>query len=248
MAEATTNLVYDRESPAAIIAGNLAIVRSQIAEALVRSGRDADNPRLVAVTKRCPFEWTRALFDLGQRDFGENYPQELWRKVDQFPLVEGVRWHLIGHLQSNKLKRTWPRVEMVHGVDSMKLLEQIDRLAADDPPGPSVCLQLNLSGESTKHGWDERSFWGDLDSIAAFGHARIVGLMTMAGYDTTSETARPTFARLREIRDEAESRVGRRFPELSMGMSGDYVAAVEEGATLVRVGSALFQGLDEAGT
>jgi pyridoxal phosphate enzyme (YggS family) len=218
-------------------------VCARIEAAEARAGRAPGSVRLVAVTKRCPAQWARDLAACGQLDLGENYPQELWAKAADPGLPPQVAWHLIGHLQSNKARRTWPLARMIHAVDSLRLAAMLDRMAEESPPGPELCLQLNLSGEPTKHGWDEAGFWADLDALAALRSARIVGLMTMAAFDTTAEEARPTFARLRAVRDRAEARLGRALPELSMGMSGDFEAAVAEGATLVRVGSALFRGL-----
>jgi PLP dependent protein len=231
----------DDNAESSIIASNLAEVRERIDSAARRSGRGPTSVRLVAVTKRAPISWTMSLVRAGQCDLGENYPQELWSKAQALP--SNIRWHLIGHLQSNKLKRTWPLVRMIHAVDSLSLLRRIDEVSTEVTDPPALCLQLNLSGEEAKHGWSEATFWPEVASIAELKNARIVGFMTMAGYNTTPEQARPTFERLRKVRDRFETELGRTFPELSMGMSGDYEAAIEEGATLVRIGSALFQGL-----
>ncbi|QDV35786.1 YggS family pyridoxal phosphate-dependent enzyme [Tautonia plasticadhaerens] len=227
------------------IRGNLEGVRARIAEAARRSGRGPDAVRLVAVTKTNPPDRIVPLVEAGQLDLGENFPQELWRKVEALSArPEGIRWHLIGHLQSNKAKRTAPMVRLVHGVDSLKLLRLLDELAADLPGPPGICLQANCSGEGSKHGWSPGAMLDDAEAIASCRSIPIVGLMTMAGYGTTDEEARPTFAALRELRDRMRDRTGLELPELSMGMSGDFGAAIEEGATLVRVGSALFEGLD----
>ncbi len=222
---------------------NVGDVRGRIAEAEHRSGRSSGGVKLVAVTKRQPIEAVRALIDCGASDLGENYPQELWSKVEALPDPK-LRWHLIGHLQGNKAKRTLPLVVMVHGVDSLKLLQNLDELAESLPNPPSVCLQANLSGEESKHGWTYEAMLADSEVIAACQKISIVGLMTMAGYGTTDEEARPTFSKLRELRDQLRTRSGLALAELSMGMSGDFVAAVEEGATLVRVGSAFFEGIE----
>jgi pyridoxal phosphate enzyme (YggS family) len=227
------------------IRSNLERVRSRIAEAARRSGREADSVRLVAVTKKNPPDRIVPLVEAGQLDLGENFPQELWRKVEALAgRPEPIRWHLIGHLQSNKAKRTGPMVRLIHGVDSLKLLRWLDELAEEWPDPPSVCLQANCSGEESKHGWGPDAMLDDAEAIASCRRIPIVGLMTMAGYGTTDEEARPTFASLRELRDRMRPRTGLDLPELSMGMSGDFKAAIEEGATLVRVGSALFEGLD----
>ena len=159
-------------------------------------------------------------------------------------LGQEIRWHLIGHLQSNKVKKTLPMVRMIHSVDSLKLLAVLDEAAQSvgDPPG--VCLQVNTSGEESKHGWTEAQILSDSDTIAACRSIPVVGLMTMAALGTTAETARGSFSRLRGLRDALRTRSGLALPELSMGMSNDFEAAIWEGATLVRVGSALFEGVE----
>ncbi len=224
---------------------NLETIRGRLADAARRSGRDPVGVRLVAVTKRRSTEAVRALVDLGVADLGENYPRELWEKADALPGI-AARWHLIGHLQGNKARRTLPTVAMLHGVDSAKLLRTLDDLAMEmDTDGlPPICLQVNASGEETKHGWTPEGLLADADTIAAQGAIPIVGLMTMAAAGPTPESARPAFARLRALRDELRTRTGLDLPQLSIGMSGDYEVAVEEGATLVRIGSALFEGVD----
>jgi pyridoxal phosphate enzyme (YggS family) len=223
---------------------NLALVRARIASAALRSGRAAEAVTLVAVTKKVPVAIVRLLADAGARDLGENYPQELWAKADALAGHPAKpRWHLIGHLQSNKAKRTLPMVSMIHAVDSLKLLQALDALASDLPTAPAVCLQVNTSAEEAKHGWPPEGILSDAEAIAACRNIPIAGLMTMAAWGTDSETARPSFRRLRQIRDELRRRTGLPLAELSMGMSGDFESAVEEGATLVRIGSALFEGV-----
>ncbi len=222
---------------------NWDIVNSRIAAASTRSGRAAADVILVAVTKRNTIDQIRPLIALGAVDLGENYPQELWRKHEE--LTGGpARWHLIGHLQGNKAKKTLPMVRMVHAVDSLKLLKTLDDLAAELPNPPAVCLQVNTSEEDAKHGWTTEAILADAETIAGFRKIPVVGLMTMAAYGTDAETARPSFVQLREIRDELRKRTGLALPHLSMGMSNDFEAAIEEGATLVRVGSALFEGVE----
>src|SRR5262249_50626509 len=153
---------------AARIRDNLQAVRGRIVEAARRSGREAEAVRLVAVTKRSPSEWVRPLVACGTCDLGENYPQELWRKAEALAdLGNFIRWHLIGHLQSNKIKRTLPLVRMIHSVDSLRLLEALNESAPalSDPPG--VCLQVNTSGEASKHGWTPEQIQKDAELIAA---------------------------------------------------------------------------------
>ena len=220
---------------------NLAVVKGRIAEAARRSGRDPSSITLVAVTKRNAPEPIRELVAAGSVDLGENYPQELWAKAEALADLP-VRWHLIGHLQGNKAKKTAPLVRMIHGVDSLKLLKTLDELAETLDRPPAVCLQVNASGEESKHGWSLDDLPKDAEAIAACRRIPVVGLMTIAGYGTSNDEARPTFARLRELRDRFRFATGLALRDLSMGMSGDYEAAIEEGATLVRVGSALFEG------
>jgi pyridoxal phosphate enzyme (YggS family) len=152
---------------------------------------------------------------------------------------------LIGHLQGNKAKRTYPLVRMVHAVDSLKLLTTLHDLAASIPQPAGLCLQVNTSGEPSKHGWDEAALLADAEAIANVGPRLVVGLMTMAALGTDAETARPSFVRLRALAEKLRERTGLPLPELSIGMSNDFETAVEEGATLVRVGSALFDGVDQ---
>jgi hypothetical protein len=223
---------------------NLDSVHHRIAEAARRSGRATDDVTLVVVTKRHPVEVVRPLVALGALDLGENYPQELWKKVDSLT-DPAVRWHLIGHLQSNKIKRTVPLVDMIHAVDSLRLLQGLDAFAAEGRPSPAVCLQVNTSNEPAKHGWSPDEILADAEAIAACRNLRVAGLMTMAALDTTSETARPSFVLLRDVRDRLRTRSGLRLEQLSMGMSNDFETAIEEGATIVRVGSAIFEGVLE---
>ncbi|HKI19766.1 MAG TPA: YggS family pyridoxal phosphate-dependent enzyme [Isosphaeraceae bacterium] len=224
---------------------NFETVQRLIAEAARRSGRSADAVRLVAVTKKRPPESIRALVACGARDLGESYPQELWSKIEALADLDvSVRWHLIGHLQSNKVKKTLSKVRMIHSVDSLNLLRVLDKSAQGLSDPPAVCLQVNTSGEASKHGWTIEQILSDAASIAACRTIPIVGLMTMAAMGTTAETARPSFVRLRELRDALRLLTDLPLAELSMGMSNDFEAAIEEGATLVRVGSALFEGVE----
>jgi len=227
------------------IRDNLENVLGRMAAAARRSGRSAEAVRLIAVTKRSSPEWIRPLVACGARDLGENYPQELWKKADALAdLGNTVRWHLIGHLQSNKVKKTLPMVVMIHAVDSLKLLRTLNDSAMTLHEPPAVCLQVNTSGETSKHGWSPDQILADAESIAACRAIPIVGLMTMAALGTTPETARVSFVGLRELREALQQRTGLPLEELSMGMSNDFESAIEEGATLVRVGSALFEGVE----
>jgi pyridoxal phosphate enzyme (YggS family) len=224
---------------------NLDAVERRITDAARRVGRPRDSVRLIAVTKKSPPEWIKALLNCSVRDCGENYPQELWRKHDELGNLTGsIHWHLIGHLQTNKVKKTLPMVRVIHSVDSLKLLRALnDAAPALDNP-PSVCLQVNTSLEPSKHGWTTEVILRDAAAIATCRAIPIVGLMTIAALGTTAETARGSFVRLRELRDLLRRETDLPLVELSMGMSNDFETAIEEGATLVRVGSALFEGVD----
>jgi PLP dependent protein len=223
---------------------NLESVRGRIASALERAGREPNSVTLVAVTKRTPVALIEPLVACGIRDLGENYPQELWKKVEATGgRMGGLRWHLIGHLQGNKARKTLPLVRMMHAVDSLKLLQTLDELARDQSDPPAVCLQVNTSGEETKHGWSPQEIPRDAEAIAACRRIPVVGLMTMAALGSTPADARASFAQLRAVQGVLRDRTGLALPELSMGMSADFEEAIAEGATLVRVGSALFEGV-----
>lgn len=235
---------HEAERQRELIKCNLDAIRARIESAARRSGRVPETVTLVAVTKKCSVNQVRSLVEAGVADLGENYPQELWRKAEALRvLAPPVRWHLIGHLQTNKARRTFPVVKMIHAVDSLKLLRVLDALARELPDAPSVCLQVNTSGEETKHGWAPDQVLQEADEIAACRTIRVVGLMTIAGLGDDAQSARSCFARLRQTRDALRQRTGLSLPELSMGMSGDFEGAIEEGATIVRVGSALFEGV-----
>jgi pyridoxal phosphate enzyme (YggS family) len=232
-------MIHDR------IHHNLQKVRARIADAAMRAGRSPADVRLVAVTKKSSAEWIRALVNCGVFDLGENYPQQLWQKSEALvDYVDSIRWHLIGHLQTNKVKKTLPLVKMIHSVDSLKLLTVLNEAAPTLVSPPFVCLQVNTSGEESKHGWSAEQIERDVDSIANCHSIPIVGLMTMAALDATDAVVRASFARLRETRDVLRQKTGLPLPDLSMGMSSDFELAILEGATLVRVGTALFEGLE----
>jgi pyridoxal phosphate enzyme (YggS family) len=228
------------------IATNLATVRERIADAARAAGRSPDEVRLVAVTKYVDAATTQLLVDAGCRDLGEARPQQLWDKAAALP-EPAIRWHFIGHLQRNKVRRTLPLVHLVHSGDSVRLLEELNREAAATSPTVKlpVLLEVNVSGEPAKHGFAADELPPLVESLAAFESLEIQGLMAMAGLDEDPTSARGDFAKLRELRDRLRREWAGRFrlDELSMGMSGDFEQAIAEGATLVRVGSALFEGL-----
>ena len=232
------------------IQDNLDRVRERMNRAAERSGRSVEEVRLVAVCKYVGLPEVRALVDGGCGDLGESRPQVLWEKAAG--LDRTVRWHLVGHLQRNKVQRTLPLVAMIHSVDSLRLLQAINDAATKSlpgelgpPPRVPILLEINTSGDESKHGWpaDEiRSVIPQLDDHAGVD---VRGLMTMASRRGELEAARRSFSQLRMLRDrlQRECPSGIELRELSMGMSGDFEVAIEEGSTMVRVGSALFEGL-----
>lgn len=242
--ERQTNSERSMNSWREMLRSNLDELHERIDRAARASGRASDDVRLVAVTKQVDESVTCELVDLGVNDLGENRPQELWRKQQ---LVRGpVRWHLVGTLQKNKARRTLPIVHLLHSVDSDSLLKRLDELAAELDLRPEVLLEVNVSGEATKHGFRPEELSSTITESEQLARVQIRGLMTMAPYDDDPNRARPCFATLRELRDRLASQAppNCRLTELSMGMSGDFEAAISEGATMVRIGSALFEGID----
>jgi pyridoxal phosphate enzyme (YggS family) len=227
------------------IADNLASVRNQIAAAAQRSGRAAEAVTLVAVTKSAPPEIARRLVEFGATDLGESRPQELWSKAHVLSKVD-VRWHLIGHLQRNKIRRTLSHLELVHSVDSRRLLVAIDEEARAIGRVAPLLLEVNISGDITKTGLPPAELAATLENAALLPNVAVRGLMGMAALAGGRGAAQRDFSRLRELRDRlAKNAPGEiSLAELSMGMSGDFEIAIEEGATLVRVGSALFEGIE----
>lgn len=227
------------------IAHNLKSVRRRIDAACDRSGRSPHDVTLVAVTKYADPAWIPYLLDEGVVNLGESRPQQLEERANPSNVnAPKIRWHLIGHLQRNKVRRVLPLVELIHSVDSLRLLNTIERIANEDGLRPRVLLEVNVSGEQAKHGFTESEVAENLNAIFNVNNVEVCGLMTMAPHVENEEDARPVFRRLRELRDELRDRTGRELPVLSMGMSGDFEIAVEEGATLVRVGSVLYEGLE----
>jgi hypothetical protein len=195
---------------------------------------------LVAVTKSVAWEVAAIAAELIP-DLGENRPQELWRKAATIT----ARWHLIGHLQRNKLDRTVPLVALIHSVDSERLLESLDAFGRKRVTPIPVLLEVNCSREAAKGGFSGEAVSALTDKLGSLPGIAVRGLMTMAAYTDNPEQARPTFAELRRLRDDLRARTGLELPELSMGMSGDFEVAIEEGASIVRIGTLLFEGLGE---
>jgi hypothetical protein len=228
------------------LARNYESIQQRIAAAARRSGRSPDSVTLIAVTKYAGLDAVRELVRLGATQLGESRPQQL---VERAALLDSrVQWHLIGHLQRNKARRLLPLVTLTHSVDTWRLLAALERLAQELAIQPRLLLEVNLTGEPTKSGFAKDELIAGWDAVCACRHVRVEGLMTMAADSPDPETARPTFAALRELRNHLVqiSPPALRLPELSMGMTGDFEVAIEEGATLVRIGSALFEGVEPA--
>jgi pyridoxal phosphate enzyme (YggS family) len=218
---------------------NLTRVRSRIAAAAARSGRTAADIQLVAVSKAHPPEALQGALEAGQTLFGENRVQEARAKA---PLVSSrARWHFIGHLQKNKVRQALPIFEMLHSVDSLDLARDVQRIAEEDGQRPRVLLEVNVAGESSKFGFKPAALEKDLETlIAETPRLEVLGLMAIPPLLPKPEDSRRYFVALRELRDRLQETLRIGLPELSMGTSGDFEVAIEEGATLVRVGTAIF--------
>jgi len=223
------------------IADRLTEVRARIERAARSAGRDPSSVTLVAVSKTFPLAAVRQAYEAGQRDFGENRVQEALQKIAAASDLE-IRWHLLGHLQTNKARKAAPAFAMIQSVDSVELLEKLDAAAAESGHSPQLLIQVDLAGEATKFGLPPADVPRLFDAALACRAARVVGLMTLPPLPEISEDARPWFRQLRDLRDGwlASGVPAAMLRHLSMGMSGDFEVAVAEGATLVRVGTAIF--------
>ena len=221
-----------------MLAENIQLVQTTIATAAARCGRDAADVELVAVSKTHPPAAVQEALATGQMLFGESRVQEARAKI---PLLPGrARWHFIGHLQKNKVRHALPLFELFHGIDSLELAGDVNRIAEEAGAFPRVLLEANVAGESTKFGFTPARLREQMESLLALGRLQIEGLMTIAPFAPEAEPSRRYFAALRELRDRLQAEFRVPLPRLSMGMSGDYEVAIEEGATLVRVGTAIF--------
>lgn len=234
------------------ISDNLQRIRDNISASARRVRREPDDIQILAVTKAAEVDDIKTLIDLGVTDLGENRAKQLveraeeitaWlgRKKNQPP--EPIRWHMIGHLQRNKVKSVLPVASMIHSVDTLRLAEEIDRRAEQGGLTVDILLEVNCSSEPQKYGVSVGAVAHMVDQISTMEHLRMVGLMTMAALSSNPENARPTFVRLRELFEDMrrEKIGGSDFRHLSMGMSQDYEVAVEEGATILRIGTAVFE-------
>jgi PLP dependent protein len=223
------------------IASNIAIVRERIAAAARAAGRAPDEVRLLAVSKTFGADHVRAAHAAGQRDFGENKVQEALLKRDETADLD-IRWHLIGHLQSNKVRKAAVAFSAIHAIDSVDLLRRVDQAAAEQGTAPDLYIQVDLAGEATKFGAPEADVAAIAREAVACRAARLKGLMLLPPWFDDPEQTRPYFRRLRALRDGlVEQGIDRSYlGDLSMGMSHDFDVAIQEGATLVRVGTAIF--------
>ena len=227
------------------IADNVAAVRQRICDAAAKSGRSEAEVRLVAVTKYVDVATSKFLIQAGCQELGESRPQQLWEKAEELKSTD-VQWHLIGHLQRNKIRRTLPIVSLIHSIDSESTLKSVDRIAQELDITSNVLLEVNVSGDESKHGLESQNVLPLLDASASLSNVRICGLMTMAAQEGGNDVARRNFFDLRELRDSLLPKLSDNVSlhELSMGMSNDFDIAIEEGATIVRIGSILFEGID----
>ena len=220
------------------IGSNLEKVQTQIAEAAKKSGRSPDDIELVAISKTHEAEKVRAAFDAGQQLFGESRVQEARAKIPLLP--SAARWHFVGRLQRNKVRHALSLFELFHSVDSLELARDMDRIADEEGLHPSVLLEVNMAGEGSKIGFAPDALREQMEVLLELPRLTIEGLMTIPPLAPEAEASRRYFLGLREWRDRLAAEFHLELPRLSMGMSGDFAVAIEEGATLIRVGTAIF--------
>jgi PLP dependent protein len=220
------------------IAENLARVREQIVEAAAKANRGPEEIELVAIAKTHPAEKVRKASEAGQTLFGESRVQEARAKIPGLP--SNLRWHFVGHLQKNKIRHALPLFEMIHSVDSLALAQDMNRVAEDEGMHPRVLLEVNVAGEASKFGFAPAKLREQMEELLALPRLSILGLMTIPPLAEEAEASRKYFVQLRELRDRLQSEFRVDLAQLSMGMTQDFPVAIEEGATLVRVGTAIF--------
>jgi pyridoxal phosphate enzyme (YggS family) len=220
------------------IGENLNHVREQIAQSAAKAGRAADDIELVAITKTHDAERVREAVDAGQQLFGESRVQEARVKIPELP--SALRWHFVGHLQKNKIRHALSLFELFHSVDSLALGQEMNRVANEEGMHPRVLLEVNVAGEGSKFGFKPATVRAEMESLLALPRLSIEGLMIIPPLAEEAEASRTFFVQLRELRDALEKEFDLKLPQLSMGMTNDFMVAVEEGATLVRVGTAIF--------
>jgi PLP dependent protein len=220
------------------IAENLESVRAKIADAAKKSGRSLADIELVAISKTHEAEKVRAALDAGQQVFGESRVQEARAKIPLLP--SGVRWHFVGRLQKNKIRQALPLFELFHSVDSIELAREMNRIAEEEGVHPRVLLEVNVAGEGSKIGFALDFLRAEMETLLALPRLSIEGLMAIPPLAPEAEASRKYFSALRDARDQFAAQFQVKLQQLSMGMSGDFAVAIEEGATLVRVGTAIF--------
>ncbi|MEW6109781.1 MAG: YggS family pyridoxal phosphate-dependent enzyme [Nitrospirota bacterium] len=221
---------------------NIKDVYRRISHAAMKAGRSPDEIRLIAVTKNIESNIIKKAVEIGLREFGENRIQEAQRKISDFRFQisdSDVKWHFVGHLQKNKAKYAVDLFDLIHSVDSVELSQEINKQAEKNGKIQKILLQVKLSDEAAKHGIIKGKYIDLIRAVSSMKNLSIEGLMTIPPFFDSPEMTRPFFRELRKIRDESEG-LGFRLPELSMGMTGDFEVAIEEGATMVRIGTAIF--------
>ncbi|MGD2251852.1 MAG: YggS family pyridoxal phosphate-dependent enzyme [Anaerolineales bacterium] len=228
------------------IEANLALVGARIAQAAARAGRDSDAVQLIVVSKGRSAKAIQAAYQAGVREIGENRVEEALPKQDQLANLEDLHWHMVGHIQSRKAKLVAPNFDWVHSVDRLKIARMLDHQAHELGRRLSVLIECNVSGEESKSGWamHDKALWGqalpEFKELAKLANLEVCGLMTMAPWTADEQLLRSVFGRLRDLREYLRERLPGQWRELSMGMSDDFELAVEEGATMVRIGRAIF--------
>jgi pyridoxal phosphate enzyme (YggS family) len=220
------------------IAENLNHVKKQVAQATEKAGRSPGAVDLLVVSKTWPAEIIQEAVDAGHTLFGENRVQEALAKIPLLP--SGLHWHLIGHLQKNKIRKVLPLFDTIHSIDSLELAQQTDRIAGELGRFPPVSLLVNVADEASKYGFSPSGLREQINDLHDLERLQVDGLMAIPPFDPDPENTRPSFIALREFRDQLQEQTGVPLPKLSMGMSHDFPVAIEEGATIVRVGSAIF--------
>src|ERR1700730_6837689 len=220
------------------VAENLARVREQITQAATKVGRSVDDVELVAISKTHDAAKVREAVESGQTLFGESRVQEARVKIPELP--SNLRWHFVGHLQKNKIRHALPLFEMIHSVNSLELAQDINRIAEEEGLHRRVLLEVNVAGEGSKFGFQPDTLREQMESLLAFSRLSILGLMTIPPLAEDAEASRKFFVKLRDLRDQLQKEFHVDLAQLSMGMTNDFPIAVEEGATLVRVGTAIF--------
>ncbi|HWY41269.1 MAG TPA: YggS family pyridoxal phosphate-dependent enzyme [Chthoniobacterales bacterium] len=220
------------------IAENLERAHEQIAEAAGKAGRSVDDVELVAISKTHEAEKVREAIEAGQSLFGESRVQEARVKIPELP--SNLRWHFVGHLQKNKIRHVLPLFELIHSIDSLALALDVNRIAEDEGLHPRVLLEVNVAGEGSKFGFNRERLRAEMESLLALPRLSILGLMCIPPIAEQAETSRKYFVELRELRDRLQKEFHVDLAQLSMGMTQDFAVAIEEGASLVRVGTAIF--------